>query len=190
MRPADLLRRTRSGTAASTSDAGARTLAWLCLLLAIALPLATAWYLFDAWPQGLLRALDPLRPKPSPMGLPIGKQITAAALALLPVLAMSVALVRAYRCLSAFARGDCFTPEAVREMRAFAALVFVAGVAGALVPSAIVLLLTLGGPGQATLALSIGTPHVFLLLFSAITWRIAAVLARAVALADENALFV
>lgn len=169
----------------------AAVLAWLCSALAVVLPLASAWLVLLPWPQALLQALAQAAPSAridvaalANPGLALG---AAAALAMLPVLLMAWALLRASRCLRAFARGEHFTLGAVRELRAFAALVFAAGVACTLVPALALLLLSMQGPGPHALVLSFGSQHLFLLLFSAVTWQIAAVLSRAVALADEHA---
>jgi Protein of unknown function (DUF2975) len=168
-----------------------RVLAWLCSALALALPLVTAWLVLHPWPGALVQALaqasggwrmDAAALSANGLGL-----AAVAALSMVPVLLMAAALVRASRCLHAFARGEHFTLGAVKELRAFAALVFAAGVACTLVPTVAVLLLSMSGPGPRSLVLSFGSQHLFLLLFSALTWQIAAVLARAVALAEEHA---
>jgi hypothetical protein len=164
-------------------------LAWVCLALAVLLPVAVAAALFWPWPQALLRSLAALTDLP-PGALPASSLWLSAGLGMVPVLLMSAALVRAHRCLLAFGRGDCFTTPAVRELRAFAATVLAAGVAGVVVPTLVTLLLSLGQAGPARFGLSLGSHQFFLLLFAALTWRIAAVLARAVALAEENAQFV
>jgi hypothetical protein len=169
----------------------ATALAWLCSALAAVLPLASAWLVLHPWPQALVHALVQAAPGAridaaalANAGPALG---AAAALAMLPVLLMALALVRASHCLRAFARGEHFTLGAVKALRAFAAWVFAAGVACMLVPPLALLLLSVQGPGPHAFVLSFGSQHLFLLLFSAVTWQIAAVLARAVALADEHA---
>jgi hypothetical protein len=179
-------------TPSSTSHSrAAAALAWLCWALAGLLPAVSLWWLLQNWPQALLSALAQASGGSqidaallAGQGLRLGATV---ALSLVPVLLMAVALVRASRCLRAFARGDHFTLGAVTELRAFAALVFAAGVACTIVPPLALLLLSLAGPGPHSLVLSFGSQHLFLLLFSAVTWQIAAVLARAVLLADEHA---
>jgi hypothetical protein len=166
-------------------------LAWMCSVLALVLPLVTAWLVLNPWPGALLQALAQAAggwrmdaAALSSQGVRLG---AVAALSMVPVLLMALALVRASRCLRAFARGEHFTLGAVKELRAFAALVFAAGVASTLVPTVAVLLLSMSGPGPHSLILLFGSQHLFLLLFSAVTWQIASVLARAVALAEEHA---
>ena len=103
---------------------------------------------------------------------------------------MAWALHGAGLCFAQFARGLHFTVAAVQALRRFARGVFAAALAGAVVPTAVVLLLTTGGPHPAALAISLGSQHLFMLLFAGVLWQIAAVLARAVTLAEENAQFV
>jgi hypothetical protein len=179
-------------TASATPGLHSATLlAWVCSALAVLLPLASAWLVLWPWPQALLRAVAQAGGGAGINAAALGNAgpqlAAAAALAMVPVLLMALALQRASRCLHAFARGEHFTLGAVTALRAFAALVFAAGVACTLVPPLAMLLLSLAGPGPHTLALSFGSQHLFLLLFSAVTWQIAAVLARAVALAEEHA---
>jgi Protein of unknown function (DUF2975) len=151
------------------------------------LPAVTAAYLINGWPNVLAAAAAG-----TGVSLRLAEQapwrlIAAGVLAMLPMLAMALALLRASRCLAAFARGEHFSLAAVRDLRGFAALVLLAGIACTLVPTLIVLLLTLGRPGQASLALSFDSQHLLLLLFAGVTWQIARVLAKAVALAEEHA---
>jgi hypothetical protein len=169
----------------------AAALAWLCLALAFVLPLASAWQVLQPWPHALLQALAQATggwrmsaDAQSGQGM---RLVAVAALSMVPVMLMAVALLRASRCLRAFARGEHFTLGAVKELHAFAALVFAAGVACTLVPTLAVLLLSMSGPGPRRLVVTFGSQHLFLLLFSAVTWQIASVLARAVALAEEHA---
>jgi hypothetical protein len=168
-----------------TRDRLPHALASTCAALALALPLLTvAWLLYD-WPASFLQTPAALAPKgltSSPL-----RQVAALLLSLLPVLLMARALWCARVCLSALARRDYFSRAPVQALRGFAAWAFAAGLAGVLVPAAVLLLLTLGGPGPATLSLSLGSQQLFLLVFSALAWQIAAVLARAVVLAEEHA---
>jgi len=51
--------------------------------------------------------------------------------------------------------------------------------------------LTLGAPaGQRALAMGLGSNELLTLLFAGMVWQISAVMAKAVALAEENAQFV
>jgi hypothetical protein len=55
----------------------------------------------------------------------------------------------------------------------------------------VIVVLTLGAPaGQRALSLGLGSNELLTLLFAGMVWQIAAVMTRAVALAEENAQFV
>ncbi len=170
-----------------SEDRSTRAMSRICALLAVGLPSVTAMYLINGWPSALAAAASSLSVPVRMADLAPWRLMVSGALAMLPVLAMGAALWRASLCLSAYARGNYFSLAAVRDLRGFSALMFVAGVASTAVPTLIVLLLTLGGPGRASLALGISSQHVFLLLFAGVTWRIAAVLAKGVALAEDHA---
>lgn len=163
-------------------------LAGLCFLLAMALPMACAAFLLHGWPDVLLHALAQLGGHgPGRLGAINGNSTWLPAIAALgmgPVLLTSAALWRAGRCLRAFARSHHFTLFAVKELRGFAALMCCAALVSILSPTVIALL---PGPGPRSLVLSLGSQQFLLLLFSALTWQIAAVLAHAVTLADEHA---
>ncbi|MEP6824526.1 MAG: hypothetical protein ABI919_06890 [Ramlibacter sp.] len=173
-----------------TDERMALVLARSCQALAVLLPLATAAYLANAWPLTLVTGLAGMAPAATLDGVAGWRLLGAAALGMLPALCMALALRDAGHCFAQFARGAHFTVAAVQALRRFARGVLIAAVAGALVPTAMVLLLTTGGPQPAVLAVSFGSQHVFMLLFASVLWQIASVLARAVALAEENAQFV
>jgi hypothetical protein len=171
------------------APAPALAIAGLCTALAVLLPLVVAWMVLLPWPGALLQALAQTGSSSqvnvaaqSSNGF---KLAAVAALTLVPVLLMAAALLRAAKCLRAFARGEHFSLKAVLHLRAFAALVFVSGLASTLAPTFAILLLTVSG--SRSLVLSLGSQHLLLLLFSAVTWQIASVLARAVALAEDHA---
>lgn len=195
-----VLQQSQVGASVAGSRAGVRStargdrlapgLAWVCLALAALLPLLTFWGLARDWPSALLAALGavaPGRPAPQPAA---PRLLAAVALGLAPVLLMSLGLVRAARCLRGFAAPEPLTPRAVRELRACAGAVFAAGLAGLALPTLSVWLLTAGDPRGGVLTLALSSHQLFLLLFAGVTWCIAGVLARAVALAEENAQFV
>ena len=79
----------------------------------------------------------------------------------------------------------------MRYLRGFAAGFFASVVTGFFVAMAISVVLTLGAPaGQRALAVGLGSNELITLLFAGMVWQIAAVMSRAVALAEENAQFV
>lgn len=175
------------GTTPAVVDRSARWTSRACVLLALVLPAVTAAYLINGWPNALTAAAAATGVSLQLAAQAPWRLMAAGVLALLPVLAMALALLRASRCLRAFAGGQHFSLAAVRDLRGFAALVLLAGIACTLVPTLVLLLLTWGQPGQASLALNFGSQHLLLLLFAAVTWQIARVLAKAVALAEEHA---
>jgi energy-converting hydrogenase Eha subunit G len=166
----------------------------ICLLLAIALPLLVVYYLATA-PAHVLAAH---------MGLPPASALTAPGwhmsltqramvlvMGLTPVGCMAVGLMYARRCFRSFSRQEHFTLDVVRSLRGFAAAIFFSGVSALLVaPLASVLLSALSGTGHLSLTLKVESSQTLLLLFGGIAWQIAAVMAKAVALAEENSQFV
>lgn len=179
--------RASSAAAAKGIDRPALVLSRLCLALALLLvPVVAGVFAF-----GGLQSLSSAMPGPAAdmdlADLPGWRTLLIFALTMIPVALMAAALLQASRCLAAFARRQYFSALAVRYMRGFSAFVFLAGVAGMLVPTLVVLVATTAGPGPASLTLSFGSDDLFLLLFAGISWQIARVLGRAVALAEDHA---
>jgi Protein of unknown function (DUF2975) len=178
---------------ASEQHRASRALAVCCLLLAVLLPLASVFALANQWPKAMLTVLDDASlPDRDAVLVAAGftRQLIAALIGLLPVALMSYAMVIAYRCFSGFARGEYFSRSAVITLRAFARAMFVTALACMVVPTLAVLVLTMGGPGQASLVVSVGSQHLVLLLFAGVVWQMARVMAKAVEIAEENAQFV
>ena len=164
-----------------------RWLAHALWALAFLLPAAVIYFLMSTPTEALLARLAVRNPGP----VETWQLGVAGVLALLPVTFMSLGLLSARRCFQSFARGEYFTLRAVKGLRGFAAAMFAAGVAGILVTpiGALVVTYTLP-PGTRTLAFGIGSTDVLTLLFAGIVWQIAAMMAKAVALAEEHAQFV
>jgi len=79
----------------------------------------------------------------------------------------------------------------VADLRGFAGHAFASTLAAMVAAPVIGMLITLGRPaGQLTLSIGIESAQVLGLLISGTVWVMAHVMARAVALADENAAFV
>lgn len=176
----------RSPHQASQASRGSRALAAACLLLALLLPIATIYGLCQSWPQALTVALNDAQIA----SMSSARLTAAAALALLPVALMSYALVIASRTFVGFSKGEYFALVSVQRLRGFARAVFAAAVVGIVVPPLIGLMLTMGVSTSAALNLTLSSHQVILLLFAGVVWQMAGVLAKAVALADENAAFV
>jgi len=167
--------------------------AWACALLAVALPLAVLYQLVTTPTEGLLlRAGVSLSAvQVAMLDVELWQRLLALGLGMLPVCCASYGLVCAMRCFSGFSQGEYFSLRTVRYLRGFAAGVFASVVTGFVVAMAISVLLTLGAPaGQRALAVGLGSNELITLLFAGMVWQIAAVMSRAVALAEENAQFV
>ena len=167
-----------------------RALATACLLLALLLPAATIYGLSQPWPQALTATLTSTLGEAQIASISAARLLAAAVLALLPVALMSYALVIASRTFAGFSQGEYFTLVSVRRLRGFARAVFAAAVAGIAVPPVIGLMVTVGTSAPSALAVALSSHQVILLLFAGVVWQMASVLAKAVAIADENAAFV
>lgn len=163
--------------------------AWLCLALAISLPVLNAL----AWATATAESLPMKIAAKSafPYGLQPWQRALGGALSMLPVLTMSWGLMRARRSLTVFAGGDLFAGEAVTGLRDFACACFWAAVAGLAAPTVLSLALTIANPpGMKQLTVGVNSTDVMALLTAGIFWVIAAAMARAGDLARENAEFV
>ncbi|MBW8721411.1 MAG: hypothetical protein JF626_05855 [Polaromonas sp.] len=94
-------------------------------------------------------------------------------------------------CFSGFSQAEYFSLRTVKYLRGFAAGIFASVVMGVVSSTLITVVLTAGAPvGQRALSLGFGSNELLTLLFAGMVWQIAAVMAKAVALAEENAQFV
>lgn len=167
--------------------------AWACALLAVTLPLAVLYQLVSTPTLGLLQrsgiTLSALHMVA--LDVTLWQRSLAVLLGLLPVCCASYGLVCAMRCFSGFSQAEYFSLRTVRYLRGFAAGIFASVVAGFLVSMLIGVVLTAGMPtGPRSLAVGLGSNELLTLLFAGMVWQIAAVMAKAVALAEENAQFV
>jgi Protein of unknown function (DUF2975) len=173
--------------------ASSRALALVCLALAVLLPLGSLYYLSSHWPHALLAAMGDAALPNRDVSLSAATStqlMLAAVMGMVPVALMSYAMMIAYRCFSGFARGEYFTRAVVQRLRSFARVMFGAALACIIVPPVIGLIVTLGGPGKASLVVSLSSQHLVLLVFAGVVWQMANVMAKAVELAEENAQFV
>jgi hypothetical protein len=168
-------------------------LAWACALLAMALPLAVAYHLLSTPVESLLLRAGVLlsASQTAALDITVGQKSLAALLGVLPVCCASYGLICAMRCFSGFSQAEYFSVRTVKYLRGFAAGIFASVVAGAVSATLITVVLTSGAPaGQRALSVGLGSNELLTLLFAGMVWQIAAVMARAVALAEENAQFV
>ena len=164
--------------------------AWVCALLAVALPLAVLYQLMTTSTEGLLLRSGVSLPalQAAMLDVDLWQRMVAVVLGMVPVCCASYGLVCAMRCFSGFSQSEYFSLRNVRYLRGFAAGVFASVVAGFFVSMSISVVLTLGAPaGQRALAMGLGSNELLTLLFAGMVWQISAVMAKAVALAEENA---
>ena len=169
-----------------------KTCAWLCLLVAMGLPLGVAAFWLAASPTELYAAIFgsdimgelPRAPQP-------WQRLAGAAVMLAPTVALSLGLLSARRSLGLFAKGEYFVAEAIDGVRRFAFWGFWAVTGSIIGPSVIGVMLTWANArGHRELTISLRPDQVLGLLVSGLFWIIAGVLVKANGLADENRQFV
>lgn len=166
---------------------------WLmsaCTVFMVLLPVVLLGYWSSAEPRELVMRAN-LPPSALTGPLTIAQRLLSAVLSLVPLLLMMIGLLQARRCFAGFAHGRIFTAEAVTLLRRFAGWMALSVMASVVVAALLSAVLTMNNPpGMRHLAVSVGSPHVFMLFFSAMTWLMAAIIGQGQQLADENASFV
>jgi len=161
----------------------------ICIFLIATLPAVTLFLVLfglDTFAGGL-----GLPPEQSAAPLSLVQRAAIVAVALVPVALIVYALVSAWRCFRSFARGEYLSLAVVRSLRGFAAGVFWSVVAAFVTNPVLTFLITLGaGPDGHRVNVSFSSTQALTLLFAGIVWQVAAVMTRAVAVAEENAQFV
>jgi hypothetical protein len=183
--------------ASSTSAHGLRggrhrLFAWVSWLLALLLPLVVAVQGFGHAPatQLLMQGLEAAQAA-GDLSSAEGVRWGLWTLAMLPVVCLSFALWHAGLCFDRFARSEFLSTRVVVHLRNFTTGLLAAGLLGLLLPTALSLLLSSVSPsGQRSLVVSVGSQQVLMLLFAALLWQIATVIAKAVAIEEENRQFV
>ena len=165
---------------------------WLCLLVAIGLPIGVVGFWLLANPVDLYAGLfgsdmmDELPRTPQ-----LWQRAAGAGVLLAPAIALSLGLMSARRSLDLFAQGQYFVAEAIDGLRRFAFWGFWAVTGSIIAPSIIGVVLTwLNARGHRELAISLRPDQVLGLLVAGLFWIIAGVLVKANGLADENRQFV
>lgn len=119
------------------------------------------------------------------------QRLSSAALTCIPVMFMVRGLWEARLCFKQFATGQVFTTLAVQRLRSFAGWIMASSLASILIGPALYVVLTFSNTaGTRQVAMGISTDQIMTLLFAAIVWVMAAVIAQGQALADENSSFV
>jgi hypothetical protein len=165
---------------------------WLCLLVAIGLPIGVVGFWLAASPPDLYAALfDSDMMHSLPASPRTWQRAAGAAIMLAPAIALSLGLLNARRSLGHFARGQYFVTEAIDGLRRFAFWGFWAVTGSIIAPSVIGVMLTWANArGHRELAISLRADQVLGLLVAGLFWIIAGVLVNANGLADENRQFV
>lgn len=179
-------------TATARTDQGlSKLLVWVCLGLAVLLPVAALVGVLQTPPGAMLTQLGIRLPSGFALEhLPVAtwQHVAAACLSLLPVGAVAYALWRAHQCFRGFVRGETFSLATVRHLQGFATGLLVSSSTGLLAPTAIAWILTLGAPaGERVLTVSLGAQQLLMLLFAGIVWQMGRAMTRAVELAEDNA---
>ncbi len=160
-------------------------LASMVLGAAIPLVLAGWWFLSDR--ATVLAAAD-LPPVTRPDDW---QWLAAGVLALLPAALIAAALFAARYCFRAFADGAWLIRPFVGGLRRLGDLLLLAGLAGLAVPTLIKLLLTLSNPdGMRVLAIELSSSSALMLILGGLIRLLAVMMARAVAIAEDNAAIV
>lgn len=165
-------------------------LAWACLVLMVVFPLLVLayWAVADA---GLLAARSNMLPVNIQSPLADWQRVAGALITCIPVALMMRGLWEARLCFKQFAVGQVFTAQAVQRLRSFAGWTVASSLASIVIGPAISVVLTFNNPpGARHVAIGIGTDQVLTLMFAAVVWVMAAVIAQGQALAEENASFV
>lgn len=169
-----------------------RLLSLACLLGVVALPLIVSWQWAQEDPASLYASLVPkMGADPLPERLDPWQRLVGAGLTLIPVAFSMLALLRVRRCFDSFAAGRYFEAAVVDGLRGFAGMTALSCAVGFVLQAPLSALLSWhNAEGHRFISFGIGSEQVRTLFFAATVWIIAAVMARAVALARENAEFV
>ena len=165
-------------------------LAILCLFLIVVLPIGVAVYWAGADAAKL--AVRANLPANAIQGSLLAWQRGAGALITeVPLALLLLGLWEARKCFKLFSVGRIFVPETVLCLSRFAGWAMAYVLAGIVAGTAISVLLTLNNPPEMrSLAVSIGSDQILMLLFAGMVWLMAAVISHGQALAEENATFI
>jgi hypothetical protein len=166
-----------------------RVMAILCLVTALLLVAAMAYYWLATPAGALLAAASVSGATPPDIGWNL--RLGGLAISMIPLSALIYGLMQARRCFTEFAGGRIFSMQTVGGLKVFSIAIAVSALLKPLAGAALSLLLSLAVvSGGRTLALTVGSDTLLTLLFAGMVAVIAWVMTDAVALADENAQFV
>jgi Protein of unknown function (DUF2975) len=165
-------------------------LARACLLLIVVLPILVLyfWAIADSAVLAIHAQMLPVL-----IQAPVQdwQRLAGALVTCIPVALMMRGLWEARLCFKQFAAGHVFTEQAVLWLRGFAGWIMASSMASILIGPAISIILTFNNAtGNRQVAIGVGTDHVLTLLFAAVVWVMAAVIAQGQVLAEENSSFV
>ncbi|CAH2602227.1 conserved membrane protein of unknown function [Rhodovastum atsumiense] len=166
-----------------------------CLVAILALPVLVIGKWATAEPTELYRMVVAANGSAPVANLPdrldAWQRVLGVMLAMVPCAFTMLALGHARRCFGLFARGVCFDHRIVSALRGFAGGITLSVGLEFLMQAPLSALLSWHNPvGHRFITFGIGTEPVQSLLFAGAVWIIAAVMASAEALAQENAAFV
>lgn len=170
-----------------------RLLALGCLAAMIGLPLFVLWQWSSEDATTLYLSVMPKQGGRGVIsgGLDLWQRLLGGAMTMVPIGCTVAGLHFARRCFQLFGRGEYFDIRAVKALRGFAGMTALSCVLGFVLQAPLSVVLSFHNPvGQRFISLGIGTDQLYALFISATVWVIAAVMARAVAIARENAEFV
>jgi hypothetical protein len=164
-------------------------LAWVCMALIVLLPLALFIFLLTAnvLEMAKLGGLS----GDAIQQLQGWQRWVAGGVASVPLAMLLMGLWQARCCFDLFAHGNVFTGRATHRLRRFAAWTGAATLAGPLAAMVNSVVLTLQNtPGTRRMAIGLGSDQLFMLLFAALVYLMADVIAQGQTLAEENERFV
>jgi Protein of unknown function (DUF2975) len=168
-----------------------QVLAWFSVALAVVLPTAVAFSLLaNESPAYAPAQLPALAKSVGSASLPWYIIALVTLVALLPVLSMSCALWIASRCFRDFAAGHYFFRRNAQRLRALAGWLLTAATLGLLTTPLISLFVSFGRGGAGSIAVSLNSQQLLMIVFTGLVWQISRIFTKAIAVAEENAQFV
>ena len=167
-----------------------RLMAWACVAIIVALPLAQVAYWAtvssaELAVQGSLPSFAIQQP------LQAWQRWAAGATMSLPLALMLAGVWQARCCFAHFANGLVFTAQVVRYLRNAAGFMVLASGAAILCGAVTSVIVTwTNAPGTRQLSFAVSSNHIYTLFFAALIWMMADVIAKGRALVEENESFV